>query len=556
MKNGDNISAKALKPETLYRTLFEKSPEGLVYCDPSTRILMVNDQFCLMFGYEREELLGRKLEDVVVQSSSLLEDARKLDEEYLRSGNLQVEATRQKKDGTFFPVSIFATPVFAEDVQAGSLYVYRDITERRKREDEISTSEAKLRGILESHPELILRFTPDLVTTYANKAYCDYHDMAYEDAVNKSFALYVAPEHAPLVRSKLLALTPENSLVFGEEKVIMDSGEERWQEWTDQGIFDQDGKLIEIQSVGRDITDRKRLEEALAFERESLDLLFRNAGEGIIFCESDGTIIRANPMFCQMFGYSSDEAVGSNIDDLVAPELDRHKEARSITHATANGEHIAVEGSRQRKNGSSIEVSILGVPVHMSEGAKFVYAIYRDISERKRAEKEMLRLNRELFILATTDKLTGLLNRHHFEEILQREIARSSRYDTPLSLIMIDLDNFKKLNDTCGHIAGDSALKAIAGIITENIRTSDTAARWGGDEFILASPTRIEKTAALAEKIRQLFLTLAHDGFGPIKASFGVSSCGKNDTLDSLTKRADDCMYAAKRKGGNFVVSL
>lgn len=541
--------------EAVFRALFEKSPEGLVHCDHDTQILMVNDQFCLMFGYEREEIIGKRLEDVVVKSTPFLEEAKKLDEEYLRSGNLNIETVRQKKDGTSFPVSIFASPVLLEGTQAGSLYIYRDITEQRNRSEALRISEAKLRGILESHPELILRFTTDLVTTYANKAYCDYHGISFEEAVGRPFTDNIAPEHIPLVHGKLLSLTPGNSSVTGEEKVVMGSGEVRWQEWTDHGIFDSDGKLVEIQSVGRDITDRKKLEEALAFERESLDLLFLNAGEGIILCENDGTIVKANPMFCRMFGYSLDEVVGRNIDNLVAPDPDLHRKARSITLATANGENVATEAPRQRKDGSSIEVSILGVPVHMSEGAKFVYAIYRDISEDKRKEEELLRLNKELFISATTDKLTGLLNRHYFEDIMQREVAKSSRYGTPLSLVMIDLDKFKILNDTCGHLAGDRVLKIIAGIIKNNIRASDVAARWGGDEFILASPAPIEHTTVMAEKIRQLLLSIPHEGCGPIKASFGVSSCEKKDTIDSLTKRADESMYEAKRSGGNSVRS-
>ncbi|MDO9508734.1 MAG: sensor domain-containing diguanylate cyclase, partial [Thermovirgaceae bacterium] len=228
---------------------------------------------------------------------------------------------------------------------------------------------------------------------------------------------------------------------------------------------------------------------------------------------------------------------------------------RALSLITRNGESVAEELLRHRKDGSSIEVSFLGVPIRMSGGMKYSYGIYRDITERKRSEAELLRLNSELFIAATTDKLTGLLNRQHFDEIMEREIAKSSRYGTPLSLIMIDLDNFNYQNDSSGHLAGDRALETIAGIIKDNIRTSDTAARWGGDEFILSSPTRLEQAAALAEKIRQLFLTLTHDGFGPIKASFGVSSYLECDTVDSLTKRADGSMYGAKRNGGNLVVS-
>ncbi|MDO9508522.1 MAG: PAS domain S-box protein, partial [Thermovirgaceae bacterium] len=173
----------------IYKTLFEISPEGLAFCDQSGRILMVNDEFCRMFGYEREEIVGRNLDEVVAQQASSLDEAKKRGEEYSRSGILQIEVTRQKKDGDYFlPVSVVTTPVMVDGSHHGSLTIYRDISERRKREDEIRISEAKLRGILESHPELILRFTPDLVTTYANKTYCDYHGITYEDAVGRPFA--------------------------------------------------------------------------------------------------------------------------------------------------------------------------------------------------------------------------------------------------------------------------------------------------------------------------------------------------------------------------------
>ncbi|KUK61006.1 MAG: Diguanylate cyclase with PAS/PAC sensor, partial [Synergistales bacterium 57_84] len=181
--------------------------------------------------------------------------------------------------------------------------------------------------------------------------------------------------------------------------------------------------------------------------------------------------------------------------------------------------------------------------------------ICREITDRVRAEEELRRLNRELFLAATTDKTTGLSNRQHFDEVLQREIDRSSRYGTPLSLIMIDLDNFKTLNDTKGHIAGDRALSEIARTISENIRSSDVAARWGGDEFILTSPADTEQALSLARKLKELLSGLDHEGYGPVTGSIGVSTYRKGDDIDSLTRRADHAMYDVKRGGGNGVSS-
>jgi diguanylate cyclase (GGDEF)-like protein/PAS domain S-box-containing protein len=541
--------------ERVYRTLFEKSPEGLVFCDIHSRVIFVNDEFCRMFNYERKQIIGKPLDDIVTVTPGKSEEAKKLTEEYSRYGVLLQETERERSDGTSFPVSIVSASVLLDGTPAGSLTVYRDITEQKKQDRATRTAEAKLRGILDSHPELILRFTPDLVTTYANKAYCNYHGIEPEEATGKSFADHISPEYIPVVRSKLLPLTPGNPIITGEEKVIMSSGEIRWQEWTDQGIFNDSGELVEIQSVGRDITDRKTMEETLAFERESLNALFENASEGIVLCEGDGTIIRANPMFCEMFGYSSGEVTGRNIDDLVAHDSKLIGEARELTRSTFRGKSISSESTRMRKDGSTIEVSFLGIPVLMSGGTRYSYGIYRDISERKKSERELQRLNRELFLSATTDKVTGLLSRQHFEEILDRELAKSARYGNPLSLIMIDLDNFKKLNDSRGHLAGDRALLQIASAISDNIRSSDITARWGGDEFILATSVSQEKARELAEKLRKLLEKLDHNDFGPITGSFGISSFRDGDSIETLTGRADDLMYAVKRLGGNDIRS-
>ena len=542
--------------------------------------------------------------------------------------------------------------------------------------------EERLKEILDNHPGMILRFTPELVTTYANRTYCDYHCISYEDALGKSFSNNIHPDDIPSVHEKLLSLTPENPSVTGEERILMNDGQVRWQEWTDQGFFDKDGNLIEIQSTGRDITDRKKLEEDLSFERESLNSLFENAMEGIVFCDPEGIVLKVNSVFCDMFGYSSHEVLEENIDNLIADGSEFMEEAKAFSAATASGKNISAESTRRRKDGSLIQVSFLGIPVFLSDGKVFGYGIYRDISERKKAdealkaseakyrdlfdkmpngfytstpegnfvdanpafvrmlgydsidelrsvhiptdiyvhetervqmhsenyntefvdrmesyrlkrkdgqiiwvedharymkdkngrvlfnqgvckdvtdrkkaEEELIRLNRELMVSATTDRITGLYNRQYFDEIAQREIARSARYGTPLSLVMIDLDNFKHLNDSMGHLAGDMALSEIAGTIRENIRSSDIAARWGGDEFILASPADLEHAIALALKLQELLEGLDHGGYGPVTGSIGVSSFRKGDDINSLTKRVDRAMYEVKKKGGNGVYS-
>jgi len=173
--------------------------------------------------------------------------------------------------------------------------------------------------------------------------------------------------------------------------------------------------------------------------------------------------------------------------------------------------------------------------------------IVRDITKHKQAEKE-------LEILATTDKLTGAYNRTKFKEIIEREIEMVKRFNTPLSMIIFDIDHFKEVNDRYGHDVGDYVLQTIADIVRENIRKIDYFVRWGGEEFmILSSETNLDKAHALAERIRKIIEKHKFKTVRQVTVSFGVTQFKKRDTENNFIKRADDTMYKAKKEGRNRV---
>ena len=188
------------------------------------------------------------------------------------------------------------------------------------------------------------------------------------------------------------------------------------------------------------------------------------------------------------------------------------------------------------------------VPHRNEQGLMMHYdGLIEDITERKLAEEELKRL-------AATDKLTGAYNRTKCHEILEREIERVKRHNQPLSIIIFDIDRFKKVNDRYGHSAGDYVLKTIADIVRESIRKIDYFVRWGGEEFmIISSETSLKEASALAERIREIIETSAFENVGKVTVSFGVTEFRESDTEDSLIKRADDAMYEAKKKGRNRV---
>lgn len=177
----------------------------------------------------------------------------------------------------------------------------------------------------------------------------------------------------------------------------------------------------------------------------------------------------------------------------------------------------------------------------------------------KELQDELRKKNALLEELSRTDSLTGLLNRRFLMELLLAEFQKSSRYGTPLSLVMLDIDHFKRVNDTYGHITGDAAIKAVAQVLRREIRTCDLAARFGGEEFAVVLPQTDQEGALIAaERCRRAVeatAIVAGDQELHITASFGVATCPRADlgTIEQLIGAADEALYRAKGTGRNRV---
>ena len=170
-----------------------------------------------------------------------------------------------------------------------------------------------------------------------------------------------------------------------------------------------------------------------------------------------------------------------------------------------------------------------------------------DITERVQLEEDLRKT-------ATTDKLTSTYNRAKFEEVIAIEMERTTRYDHPLSMIMIDIDKFKNVNDTCGHLAGDYVLKTVADILQSHMRKINHLIRWGGDEFIIVPvETGIDGAKIFSERLRQAIEAYNFGKAGKITVSIGIALFHKNDTEESFLQRTDGALFKAKEAGGNRV---
>jgi diguanylate cyclase (GGDEF)-like protein len=238
--------------------------------------------------------------------------------------------------------------------------------------------------------------------------------------------------------------------------------------------------------------------------------------------------------------------------ERVFPELG----AMGTLHPLLHNATELIEGLRQGKEqGETVHEVAIGeatYELHISyvQDVDLIRIYVMDITQRKRDEKE-------IYLLATTDSLTGIANRREFTAILMREMAQTKRYGMSMALVMYDIDFFKRVNDTFGHDVGDHVLQTVTALVKENIRASDIVARWGGEEFMVLMPqTDIQDAGNTAEKLR---LAIADHQFvqvNKLTVSFGVAAFEPQDDLHSLLKRVDDALYQAKKRGRNCVEIL
>ena len=329
-------------------------------------------------------------------------------------------------------------------------------------------------------------------------------------------------------------------------------------------VFDRQGEIQSLAYFSRDITAQRKIEQEL---RES-ELKFRSisasAQDAFIMMDGQGQISYWNPAAERVFGYRSKDALGRDLHKLLAPEREYNvfKKKFSAFRRTGKGDGIGktMEFVAIRKDQTEfpIELSLSALKL---QGDWHSFGIVRDISERKRAEEQLRESEKRYKELSITDSLTKLYNSRHFYASLQLEMERAYRYDRSLALLMIDIDDFKRFNDTHGHLTGDKVLAKTGVAIRKALREADTGYRYGGEEFAVILPETVGPGAVqVAERIRKelaaMPLLLKAKKNRNITASMGVSELQAKDKLSEFIRRADKNLYTAKTEGKNRVIFI
>ena len=289
-----------------------------------------------------------------------------------------------------------------------------------------------------------------------------------------------------------------------------------------------------------------KLQEKLLKAYEKLDEFTSILNKYVITAKTkpDSTIVEVSDAFTKVSGYSKDELIGQSISIIKHPEQDR-KIIKDLWTNISNKRVWVGNIKNRKKSGEEYWLEQTIIP-KLDEDKKNIdsfLSISVDITAKMELEK-----------MASIDKLTDIYNRRMIDQFLQVEIEIASRHNEELSLMIIDIDHFKQVNDNYGHLVGDMVLSQLSKIISDNLRNSDIFGRYGGEEFLIICPkTNKDNAFILAEKLRIIVNDFTFDEVGHKTVSIGISDFQKDDTIESLFKKADEALYEAKNGGRNRV---
>jgi len=539
------------RSEETSRALINAPTESAMLIEPSGIIVAINEIGAQRLGGTVEEVLGKNAYELIgselaetrkLHISSVLETGEPVSFEDLRAGRRMLLNVYPVKDpdGSVERIALFA----------------RDVTEQREAEAALVRSEQRFRDVSEAVGEFIWE-------TDARGAF----KFITEDVIQ--VLGYTAAE---LIGMDPVFLQPgEESETFNQWRQDLRTGREPfsnlemrnitkdgryiWLQINGVPYYDEYGNYQGYRGAAMNITDRKIAEDAVKASERKLRALAESAYDAIIMVDAVGDVSFWNDSAEQLFGYSEEEALGKPVHQLIAPGGDHAKAEMGLQHFARSGTGpvvgVMTETVGQRKDGSlfPVERSISGF--RLGEDW-YAVATIRDITERKATEAKL----REL---ATTDSLTGLYNRRRFMELSEREFARSLRYSRQLSMLMLDIDHFKRVNDEHGHDVGDTVLRSLSEISIMALRNADILGRLGGEEFgVLLPETDSQAAHDVAERLR---LSIERssidtpDGSLNITVSIGVAVLDSEvGSVEKLLKRADVALYEAKQAGRNRVI--
>ena|GEM_PF-1971160 len=547
--------------EKRLRDILMNSSGWIWETDAQSRYTMVAGEVDKILGYSAGELKGLDL------GSSVIREQHRDFKRHLvhcrdkRMTLPDLETWHTHKNGTQVCLLATIVPVFASTGRfSGYRGVYKDITSKKKLQVEIEENKNLLdlffaqsmdgfffmmldepvdwAGADKAELDELLEyvFTHQRITRI-NQAIQEQYQLKEEDLLGRTPADFFADD---LAEGKRLfrrlfdygRLHIETTEKRSDGSSIIIEGDYRC-------IYNRDGAITGHFGVQRDITAARSAEHELKRYIEIVDANVLTSQT-----DPDGVITYAGEAFCRISGYEVHELLGQNHNIIRHPDM-AQSVFEDLWHTIKSGEIWHGEVKNRTKEGGFYWVDTTISPVCDSLGEVYGYmAVRHDITDKKRIEK-----------ISVTDPLTGIFNRLKLDEVLKREHTRYERYGQKFALILCDIDHFKRVNDTHGHLSGDKVLQEFTSLCKEHMRDIDVLGRWGGEEFLIIAPgTDIGGALNLAEKLRGAIAQFEFTDVDRVTASFGVAEIQEQEERDQLLRRMDEALYKAKEQGRNQVV--
>lgn len=560
-----------------YQVLLEGVSDGYYECDLEGRLTFCNTAFANILGLPNaQEATGVLCRDF--SGPAHWETLREAFDRCRQTGqaadSVSVQVTQPSGQKRFLEMSVSQALDHEEQI-VGFRGTARDVTERVVAAKALAASEARHRTLFELSSEGIMLLETNGRIIDCNRRMADILGLGRGEITGRFPWDFSPAQQEGGTFSKGAAQKLIGQALGGEVKLFewtLDhaDGTPIASEVVLKALELEDGQTVLFASV-RDLSERQAIVAELARSRERFRKLYESAshdeqvlrglltatGDPVIIMDPNHNCLFINEAFTRVFGWTGSEVLGTAINFIPQAEQDSYRACMNTLEQT--GQVVDFITSRLTKDGGTIPVSLTCSAIRDEKGALAeTILILRDISLQLENEQAMRRLYEAQKELAQRDPLTGLLNHRQMQAALDHELSQATRQGHPLAVVMIDLDGFKSLNDTHGHLVGDEALKVVAKVLSRNSRAGDHVARWGGDEFMLILPGSDtgQAMAVCRRIIKDLAVqSLRLDGGREIQvgASFGLALFPLDAAVkERLLSQADQAMYRAKDEAGDY----